>query len=81
MTVAEIKEVLGASDDDLYVDLLSDEEVEQIMKRRGGAMNCASVGFSTSLSGACCCQQVDSACGDGLTSPDSTCTNPLTSCA
>lgn len=75
----DVIQILEMPDEQVHVDLLSDEEVEGIMKAKF-ISNCASVGFSTSLQGACCCAQVDASCSDGLTDPESTCLTPIPTC-
>lgn len=77
MERAEILAVLETPDDLLEVDLLTDDEVEEILKKKGGIWCTPAVGISSGGSGACCegPQYAESCLTDGGT-PDFSCITP-----
>jgi len=79
-TKEAIRKILGTPDESLVIDVLSEDQVDEIISRRHEISNCAGVGFTTSLTGACCCAEVDASCSDGLTEPESTCLTPIPTC-
>jgi len=77
MNKQAILEILEKKDEELDIELLSDNEVEkEFEKRKNNIYMCSNIGFTDGGAGACCCAQVDEACIGGGTNPDGTCIVP-----
>lgn len=81
MERSEITAILDTPDDLLEVNLLTDEEVEEILKKKGSIWATPATGINTSLGGSCCeGPQYAESCTNNFGDPESVCNTPEPTC-
>ncbi len=81
MNRSEITAILETPDELLEIDLLDENEVEEVLKKKGHIWATPATGINTSLGGGCCeGPQYAESCTNNFGDPESTCNTPQPTC-